>query len=709
MEDPTRSITKIYRLAQRLQLKGDLAMARSHLMEVLQLQPDHADALHSLGNIDAREGRLDDAERLVRKAIAIDPLKAAFLNSLGNLLRARGRFDEAETAYEQAVALRPDLAAAYINLADLLLRRGEHEAAIDRCFQALKADPNYAGAYDTMGRALNNMGRLEEAADAFRRAVIIRPDFAVAYDHMGHVYRAQGKMEEARDAFEHALVIDPENASARYNLGTVLIVQGELDKGIETLEQAREARPRHTPTLLNLGIAYHTKGRLKLAADTYLEATEVDPRNPMLHLNLGLVRVEQRLSEEAERSFLRALELDPGLVQAYAELAALYEETNRLAEMQAVVDKGLTLDPDHPRLNLEAAKAERRQGKVQDGLVRLRKMDTKAMDTRLAEQVRYELGYLLDRAGETDEAFENFREANRLASETVRAREARPQRFLDMLERLDNFFSTAAVDSWAPAPPMDGESPVFMFGFPRSGTTLLDVALDSHPRITTVEEQSTIMGVIDLLRQGRLGFPDQLAALTDQEIASLRSAYLDALAEFVPGSVDGLVIDKMPIRTVYAGVLWRLFPDARFLFCTRHPCDVVLSNFMQHFTVSDAFANFYTLEGSARLYDRVMSLWGTYTSRLPLRQHTVRYEAMVEDMESELRRVLDFLELPWDPAVMDYQARVTERGRINTTSYHQVTEPVYSRASGRWRAYMTQLEPVMGLLAPHIERFGYES
>ncbi len=708
MEDPSRSVTKIYRLAQRLQRQGDLATARSRLMEVLQLQPDHADALHSLGTIDAREGRLDDAERLVRKAIAIDPLKGAFLNSLGNLLRARDRLDEAAAAYEQAVALRPDLAVGYNNLAELLLRAGNHEAAIDRCFQALKANPNYAGAYDTMGRALNNMGRLEEAADALRRAVVIRPDFAVAYDHLGHVYRAQGKIDEAKDAFEHALVIDPENASARYNLGTVLIVQDELDRGIECLEQAREARPRHVPTLLNLAIAYHTKGRLTLAADTYRAATDVDPGNPTLHMNLGLVHVEQRHSEDAERSLLKALELDPGLVQVYAELAALYEETNRLSEMQAMLEKGLALDPGHARLNLEAAKADRRQGRVEDGVGRLRKLDLAVLDARLAEQVRYELGYLLDRAGEVEEAFENFREANRLASQTVRAREVRPQRFLDMLDRLNAFFSTADVESWTRAPVVDGPSPVFMFGFPRSGTTLLDVALDSHPRIATVEEQPTIMSVNDVLRQGELGFPGQLAVLTDEDIVGLRRTYLEALAEFVPDGFDGLVIDKMPIRTVYAGILWRMFPDARFLFCVRHPCDVVLSNFMQHFNVSDAFANFYTLEGSARLYDKVMSLWQTYSSRLPLRQHTVRYESLVDDMEAEIRRVLDFLDLPWDPAVLDYPDRVIERGRINTTSYHQVAEPVYSRATGRWRAYRAQLEPHMGLLEPHIERFGYE-
>jgi hypothetical protein len=330
------------------------------------------------------------------------------------------------------------------------------------------------------------------------------------------------------------------------------------------------------------------------------------------------------------------------------------------------------------------------------------------MDPRLAEQVRYQLGYLYDRAGQADEAMKNFREANRLASETVRARDARPERFLEMLGRLTEFFSESDVAGWTSGPAEEGPAPVFMFGFPRSGTTLLDVALDSHPSIVTVEEQSTILPIIEALRHGDSGFPAQIAALGETEVAALRGTYRAALDAFVPTDFTGVVIDKMPIRTVYAGILWRLFPNARFLFCVRHPCDVVLSNFMQHYTVSDAFANFFTLEGSARLYDSVMTLWQVYTQKLPLIHHTVRYESLVEDMDTELRRVLEFLDVPWSPAVLDYAERARDRGRINTNSYHQVTEPLYTRSSGRWRRYAHHLEPYVDLLAPHVQRFGYE-
>lgn len=700
--------SEIYRLAKRAQSDGDLDTAKAQFLEVLKLEPDHADALHSLGNIDATEGRLDDAERLIRKAIVLDPLKASFINSLGNVLKARGRLEEAATAYRQALRLRPDLAAAQNNLAEIMLRDGKAQDAVDACLKALASDPNYAGAYDTMGRALNNMGRLEEAADAFRRAVIIRPDFAPAYDHLGHVMRAKGDMQEARDAFEHALAIRPELASAQYNLATVLVVQGELDKGIDAFEKSREMRPRHVPTLQNLAIAYHTRSNFKRAADTNLAALEIEPDNAQLHLNLGLVRVEERRTDEAEESFLRVLELDPDNILAHAELAALYEETNRLQDLEDVLVRGLQLSPGHPRLNLEAAKADRRAGRIDEGIARLAAFDLERMDSRLAEQFNFQLGYLHDRAGNADTAYACFCEANRIAGDTVRAKRARPEKFAQMLDALSAFFAGTDHASWTPAPPMERATPVFMFGFPRSGTTLLDVALDSHPDITTLEEQPTIIPVLETLRDLPGGFPDNLAGLDEDAIRRLRDAYFlefDKAAGADPGK---LIIDKMPIRTVYAGVIWRLFPDAKFILCLRHPCDVVLSNFMQHYNVSNILASFYSLEGSARLYDRVMSLWQIYASKLPLDYHVVHYEGLVDDLKAEVGSVLEFLGLPWDESVLDYAGRARGRGRINTNSYHQVTEPIYSRSRDRWRAYDTQLDPLMKYLESHIGNFGYD-
>ncbi|KPK44275.1 MAG: hypothetical protein AMJ65_03515 [Phycisphaerae bacterium SG8_4] len=708
MNATTITISDIYRLGQQCQSQGDLAAAKAHYIDVISRNPDHADALHCLGNIDAREGRLDDAERLIRKAIALDPMKASFINSLGNILKARGVLDEAARLYEQAARLRSDLPVVQYNLAEVHLKARRYDDALEACFKALDADPNFAGAYDMIGRVLNNKGELAKAVDAFRRAAVIRPEFWEAYDHMGHVFRAQGKLAEARDAFEHAIAIDKNAASPHHNLATVLMLQGDIQGGIKSFERASELRPRHIPTLLNLGLALHTDGRLNGAVRVYKRAIEIDPSDPALYLNLGLVFVEQRRIEQAERRFNDALRLDPGIVRAHAELAALYEESNRLQDLEAQLAAGLAIAPDDPRLNLEAAKADRRAGRIREGIDRLKRFPLDSLEPRLAEQFRYQLGHLHDRANQVEEAFEHFLEANSTASKSARAQKAEPDEFLRVIDRLTDFFASNDPATWPPTPPMRRPPPAFLLGFPRSGTTLLDVVLDSHPRITTVEEQLTVLPVIERLRDLEGGFPGSLETLGDTEIDELRALYYEVLDRFAPRDDSVIVVDKAPIRTVFVGVLWRLFPDAKFVFCQRHPCDVVLSNFMQSYTISDAFAHFLSMDGTVNLYDKVMGLWRLYVSRLPLQWRAVRYEALVDDLALEIRETLDFLDVPWDPAVLDYPKRAKERGTVNTNSYHQVIEPIYDRSRGRWRRYKRQLEPYMSILRKHIAYFGYE-
>jgi tetratricopeptide (TPR) repeat protein len=702
------SAESLYLEAQDLQRRGELEAAKARFLEVLRMEPEHAEALHSLGNIDARNGRLDEAEALIRRAIALKPLQASFVNSLGNIFKARGDFDKAAEFYAQAIGLQPDFAVAHNNLGAARLEAGDPEDAVKMILRAIELDPDYAGAFDNLGRALNNLGRHDDAASALRRAVILRPDFARAYNHLGHVLRAKGDLGEAREAFEHALRIDPDLAGARRNLATVLMASGRFEEAIDAFEASLHKTPRHVPTLLNLGIAYHTVRRFKKAAEAYRRALALEPGNALGHLNLGLVLNEQRRTDEAEAAFLEARRLAPANPDVYAELAALYEETNRLDDMRAALETGLGHAPGHPRLNLEAAKLARRDGNAEAGLRRLRAIDSKRLPPPLAEQYHYQMGYLLDRAGETEPAWRHFEAANGYAARTPRAAQVSPERFLAMLDRMQAFFADADPGTWPPAPAGDRPAPVFMLGFPRSGTTLTDVLLDGHPDIRMVEEQNTILKVVQALDGMPGGYPDSLAALDPDTIADLRRRYFSALDAAAGDAGDALLVDKMPIRTFQVGLLWRLFPDARYVFGLRHPADVVLSNFMQHYMPTDAFANFHTLEGTVRVYDGVMNLWHRYREKLPLSVHEVRYERLVEDLEGEARRLLEFLGVPWDPAVLDFTRTAEARGRINTNSYHQVTEALYRRARNRWRRYQRFLEPAMDRLAPHIETFGYE-
>jgi hypothetical protein len=204
-----------------------------------------------------------------------------------------------------------------------------------------------------------------------------------------------------------------------------------------------------------------------------------------------------------------------------------------------------------------------------------------------------------------------------------------------------------------------------------------------------------------------LGDFAMLPELDANRVRRLRGLYFEELDAFDPAARGKLVVDKLPLNILGAPLIHRLFPDAKFIFAGRHPCDVTLSCFMQNFELNPAMANFLDLGDAARLYDLVLSFWRRSREILPLDVHDVRYEALVEDKEGALRPLLDFLGLPWDDGVAEHQRTAAKRGAISTPSYAQVAQPIYRRASGRWLRYRAEMEDVLPILAPWAEWLGY--
>ena len=281
-------------------------------------------------------------------------------------------------------------------------------------------------------------------------------------------------------------------------------------------------------------------------------------------------------------------------------------------------------------------------------------------------------------------------------------------KFIDDVDGLAAVFTKSFVKGWTSLPAAGAEPghaapPVFLVGFPRSGTTLLDQILDAHPSVEVFEEHPFLRAV----RNAAPGYPKSLATMTAGEQARLRTIYWSELREEGADLEGKTVINKMPLDIVHAGLIQRIFPEARIVFALRHPADCVLSCFMQDFVPNGAMLNFLTLDGSARFYDHVMTLWRSYRQLLPLNVQEVRYENLVADLRAEVEPVLDFLDLDWDDAVSDPAAHALTRGTIRTPSYSQVTQPIYSSSAERWRRYEKEMRPVLSVLKPHIEHFGY--
>jgi hypothetical protein len=273
---------------------------------------------------------------------------------------------------------------------------------------------------------------------------------------------------------------------------------------------------------------------------------------------------------------------------------------------------------------------------------------------------------------------------------------------------VNNYFTHDWLESWTSTRAMNEHDPViFMIGFPRSGTTLLDQMLDSHPGIQVVEEKPLIENIVSKLSDTDLLYPKLIASLNKEQIDELRKEYLRNLDKYIEKRNNSIVIDKLPLNIVHVGLIYRMFPQAKYIMTLRHPNDVCLSNFMQHYKMNSAMANFSSLAKTSELYDSIMLLWQKYVELLPLNFTEIRYELLVDETETEIRKLLGFLEVNWDPAILDYANHAKSKEAINTPSYSQVTEPIYHSARYRWQCYEEYLRPVLNKLESHINYFGY--
>ena len=600
-----------------------------------------------------REGRLARAGALYARVLALAPDQPDALHLSGLLAHAAGDGDRARTLIEKAIAADARRAAFHNSLGVVRLDCGDAAAAIGHFDRALACDPLYAEAFNNRGNTLQRLGRFAEAIASYDRALALRPDYPEALCNRGRALHLTDRPAEAVAAFEQALALRPGYSGAGRYLGDSLADLGRRDA-------AREA-------------------------------------------------------------YGRVLAAVPDDADALAGLAALEERANRLAEAAAAAERALARDPRRVRAALTSARVYRRQGRIADGLARLQPFTEPPGVTgaapggdEAAALVAFERAMLHDRAGDYAAAYAAFVEGNRRMEGAWPVADADRAFFPDLVARLARRFTADWVAGWTPppvAPPDDPPDPVFLVGFPRSGTTLLEQMLDAHPALRTLEEKDTIDVVRRRVAAMPGGYPDALATLSACALDDLRALYRGEVARHLGGgpasASSGLLVDKMPLNSIEAGLIHRLFPRARFLLALRHPADVVLSNFMQAFKPNAAMVQFGSLAAAARFYAAVMGLWQQYQRVLPLAVHVVRYEDLVADVEGETRRILAFLDLPWESRVLDYREQAEGRA-IATPSYHQVVEPVYRRAIGRWRNYRPFLEDVLPLLAPFVGAFGYD-
>lgn len=505
----------------------------------------------------------------------------------------------------------------------------------------------------------------------------------------------------------------------RINKAQRLWSERRFDEAIWYYERALAHDPQNPVLLVDVARAYALRFRYADAEKLVGLAQTLRPDDPQMHEMLGRSYVQIQQFDRAIACYQRSLDLAPASKERpkiLLELAKMHERLHDLDSARQCAEEALTIDPGFEKARYALANIERRAGNLElaESLWR-RLIDEQRAPPGIIAESWYELASLYDKAGEFDQAFDALTRAKEIFS-----RAAGPQlEDADAIARASGkTFSlitaehcqrwSAAGDSLKPL----GGGLTLLASHPRSGTTLLEQVLDSHPGLISADELQVMPEVV-YTEIGRKAAPGQSVverfdSTPLEEIQQLREAYWNSMQGALRQPIgDRMLLDKNPELTNLIPLVARVFPEMKILFALRDPRDVVVSCFSQRLPLNAVSVHYLALEGTAKKYARTMRHWLKIRHMLRNPWIEVRYEDTVADIESQARKVLDFLGLPWDEAVLEYHRRA-QRKHVHSPTYEAVTKPVYTSSINRWRNYEAQLAPCLEILQPYVEAFGYE-
>jgi tetratricopeptide (TPR) repeat protein len=647
---------------------------------------------------EAGAGRLSIACEIGERALR-DGGDAVALNAMIGMLRCRsGDFKSALGNLRSAHQARPTDVSIAINLASALIECGHHDEALAVASpERIQNDPSLQLAR-CRGYAAQLLGDAATAASAYEKIVGEASKDWQSWNNLGTARLLSADYDRAIEAFRKSLELNSDAASTWLNLGRALVKTGQLDQAEKQFRLAADRFPSDVQPLKELHDLLRRRGRPDEELHEVLEqAIGRSPEDRELALALAQQRMVAGQSAGAEVILRSLLARHPSDDEAYLELAKLYEH-HAPGQLDSLASEAERASASPPTLSVLRAFAHRRAKRYEDGLHALEEIPAEFVPWLIGDL----RGQFLDKLGRSDEAFSAFTSMNEAQAASTSQSLVLAERVRSTLRSQLTSMTDEWVADWTPAEPIaDRPAPVFLVGFPRSGTTLLDTMLMGHNDVSVLEERQILEPVAKAV--GGFG---AVADLDSDRIRRARVQYWDAASAYLQFE-SKVVVDKNPLHLLQVPLIHRLFPDATFILALRHPADVLLSCYFSNFRVTPALANFLRLDSAADFYDLAFQTWERSCALLPLRVHTVVYERLVEDPEGQLRPVAEALGLEWNSEMLDHEATARSRGSISSASYAQVTEPLYKSSIGRWERYRSNLEPVLPILRPWAEKFGY--
>ena len=605
-------------------------------------------------------GNLQQAEQVYRQILERQPKFAYALNMLGILISQRGNPAEGAKLIRKAIKLEPAVADFHINLGFNLQEQGNLEEAETEFERATRLDPDSADAWFNLGSVSLALKKPSQAVNAFRKTLEKNKNYLPAYNNLGNIYREMRRYDDALEMFNKVLELKPDLTQAWYNLGMTYKNLGDGENAVRCFEKVLAYEPANhkarCQTGLCRGLLLNDPENAVLEFDKVIEST---PDDFFAYTQKSRVLQSVGRYDEAAECYRKILEIDQSYSMAYAGLVSsnLYTDED-VKEMHALLEN--------------------------DDLESLQKIP-----------IHFALGNVYDSRQEFETAFHHFEIGNRLYRGTYDYDVAVIE---DYVSNLIQLFDEAYINRKEKSG-VHSEKPVFIVGMPRSGTTLVEQIIASHPRVFGAGEVQYIGDFV----QTAMSLEDQFASadkpvapdISGSDIGRLANKYLAYMDRINPGK--DRITDKLPQNFLYLGYISAMFPGARIIHCKRNPLDVCLSIYTINFTSYHPYA--YDLAEIAAYYKQYHRIMEHWESLLGDRILSVQYEDLVNDLESSSQKLVSHLGLEWDEHCMRFNE--TER-TVQTTSHRQVRQNIYTTSQERWRNYEQWLGPLREALGKTV-------
>ena len=600
-----------------------------------------------------------------------------------------GRLARAEAIYGNILANDARHPDALHLLGMIELQRGHHDVAVQMIGQAISINPKEAAYHSNLGTVVQAQGKLDEAGACFERALALKPDWAEVHSNLGNVLEKQGRLAEAAACQERALSLKPDCAEVCSNLGNIRHAQGKIDEAVAFYERALAIKPDYVDAHNNLGTALLSQNRVGEAVAHYERALVLQPDYAAAHNNLGNALAKQDRMDEAQAHYERALVLKPDYASACNNLGNVFKEQGKFDEAMAHYGRAIAIRPDYAEahLNRSEIKSFRHGDDDLAALEALAGAENLSADKGL--YIHFALAKAFEDTGDYTQGWEHLRKGNAQKRTQVDYME---KGVLALFQRISSVFNRGLLNRVERAG--DPSSvPVFVVGMPRSGSTLIEQILSSHPQIHGA-------GELTILENMETGYPESILALDGAALRRLGQSYLGHLPPAGNGKVR--IVDKLLGNFLLIGLIRLMLPNARIIHSMRHPMDTCVSCYSKLFTNGLHFT--YDLAELGRYYVAYSQLMDHWRSVLPPgAMLEVRYEDVVEDLEGQARRLIDYCGLAWDDRCISFHKSTRP---VRTASAVQVRRPLFRSSLERWRRYEAGLGPLLDQLSPLLGRPG---